>query len=217
MKSSPVRCSQCQVENQRTRKFCRECGERLLSPCPQCGFGNHQGDKFCGECGHPLFSPSETGSPEPSPPVLSWDEKLAKIQRYLPKGLTEKILAQKEKIEGERKQVTVMFCDLVGFTSISEKLGHEEVYALIDRIMEILIHQVHAYEGTVNKMTGDGIMALFGAPIAMEDAPQRALRSALAISREMNQYAEKGRRGKEPPPVQMRIGIHTGPVVVGTL
>jgi class 3 adenylate cyclase/tetratricopeptide (TPR) repeat protein len=217
MKSSPARCSRCQAENQRTRKFCRECGERLLSPCPRCSFGNHPGDKFCGDCGHPLLSPSETGSPEPSPPDLSWDEKLAKLQRYLPKGLTEKILGQKEKIEGELKQVTVMFCDLAGFTSISEKLGHEEVYALIDRIMEILIHQVHAYGGTVNKMTGDGIMALFGAPIALEDAPQRALRSALAISREMDPFAEKGRPENGTPPLRMRIGIHTGPVVVGTL
>jgi class 3 adenylate cyclase/tetratricopeptide (TPR) repeat protein len=217
MKAFPVRCSKCQVENQKARKFCRECGERLLPPCPRCGFGNHQGDKFCGDCGQSLSPPSEMEGREPTSPDLSWDEKLAKIQKYLPKGLTEKILAQKDKIEGERKQVTVMFCDLVGFTSISEKLGHEEAYALIDRIMEILIHQVHAYEGTVNKMTGDGIMALFGAPIALEDAPQRALRSALAISREMNQYAEKGKREKGTPPVQMRIGIHTGPVVVGTL
>jgi class 3 adenylate cyclase/tetratricopeptide (TPR) repeat protein len=174
-------------------------------------------DKFCGECGQVLSSALPTHSEELPHADLTWNEKLAKIQRYLPKGLTEKILAQKEKIEGERKQVTVMFCDLVGFTSISEKLDHEEVYALIDRIMEILIHQVHAYEGTVNKMTGDGIMALFGAPIALEDAPQRALRSALAISREMNQYAEKGKRENGPPPLRMRIGIHTGPVVVGTL
>ena len=216
MGSSPVKCPKCQVENQRTHKFCGECGEKLLSPCPRCGFGCRRGDKFCGDCGHSLSPPFETESPDPSSPGLSWDEKLAKIQKYLPKGLTEKILAQKEKIEGERKRITVMFCALVGFTSISEQLGHEEVYALFDRIMEILIHQIHAYEGTVNKITGGGIMVLFGAPIALEDAPQRALRSALAISRELSKYAEEYKQEKGAD-VPMRIGIHTGPVVVGTL
>ena len=200
MKSSTVKCSACQAENQRARKFCRECGNKLLSSCPHCGFENHLGDRFCGGCGHPLAHPSETKTREPLPQDLSWDEKLAKIQKYLPKGLTEKILAQKERIEGERKQVTVLFCDMVGFTSLSEKMEHEELYALVDQIMEILIHQVHAYEGTVNKMTGDGIMALFGAPIALEDAPQRAIRSALAISRELNKFGDRWKQGKGIPP-----------------
>jgi class 3 adenylate cyclase/tetratricopeptide (TPR) repeat protein len=142
---------------------------------------------------------------------------LAKIQKYLPQGLTEKILAQKNRIEGERKQVTVLFCDIVGFTSLSERIGHEEVYSLMDQVFGVLIHQVHAYGGTVNKMTGDGIMALFGAPIALEDAPQRALRSALAISRELNRFSERQKQERGIPPVQMRIGIHTGLVVVGSL
>ncbi len=217
MKSSAAKCSKCQAENQRSRKFCRECGDKLLSSCSRCGFENHAGDRFCGGCGRSLSQPPETITQELSPHDLSWDEKLAKIQKYLPKGLTEKILAQKEKIEGERKQVTVMFCDVVGFTSLSEKMEHEEVYALVDQIMGILIHQVHAYEGTVNKMTGDGIMALFGAPIALEDAPQRAIRSALAISRDLNRFGERWKQEKGASPVQMRIGIHTGPVVVGTL
>ena len=112
-------------------------------------------------------------------------EKLELLKRYIPKNLIEKILAQKDKIEGERKQVTVMFCDMEGFTSLSELLGPEEAYSFMDRIYEILIHKVHDYEGTVNEMTGDGIMALFGAPIALEDAPQRAIRSAFAIHREI--------------------------------
>jgi len=217
MKSSAVKCSGCQAENQWSRKFCRECGDKLLSSCPQCGFENHLGDKFCGGCAHSLSQPSEAMARESSPHDLTWDEKLAKIQKYLPKGLTEKILARKEKIEGERKQVTVLFCDMVGFTSLAEKMEHEELYVLVDQIMEILIHQVHAYEGTVNKMTGDGIMALFGAPIALEDAPQRAIRSALAISRELNKFGDRWKREKGIPPLQMRTGIHTGPVVVGTL
>jgi class 3 adenylate cyclase len=111
---------------------------------------------------------------EPPPKDLSFDEKLEKIQRYLPKGLTEKILTQRGKIEGERKQVTVIFCDMEGYTAFSERLGPDEAYSIMDQVYEILIHKVHDYEGTVNEMTGDGIMALFGAPIALEDGGRSA-------------------------------------------
>jgi ABC-type oligopeptide transport system substrate-binding subunit/class 3 adenylate cyclase len=155
---------------------------------------------------------------EPSFRDLAFDDKLAKIQRYLPKGLTEKILAQRGKIEGERKQVTVLFCDMEGFTPLSERLGPEEAYSVMDQVYEILIHRVHDYEGTVNEMTGDGIVALFGAPIAVEDAPQRAIRSSLAIHREMAKFSDKIKQEREGIVIlKMRIGIHTGPVVVGTL
>jgi class 3 adenylate cyclase len=208
-----MKCPECQIENPETRKFCRECGAKLILLCPQCSSGNLPRDKFCGECGHNLTLPSEVSPTEPS-----LDEKIAKIQKYLPKGLTEKILSQREKIEGERKQVTVMFCDMEGFTAFTEKLGPEEAYGIMDQIYELLIHKVHDYEGTVNEMTGDGIMALFGAPIALEDAPQRAIRSALAIHREMAKFSDRIKQETEGiPPLKMRIGIHTGPVVVGTL
>jgi len=208
-----MKCPKCQAENPDERKFCHECGAKLLLMCPQCGSENLPSDKFCGECGHNLTLPSELSTKD-----LSFDEKLDKIQRYLPKGLTEKILTQRDKIEGERKQVTVMFCDMEGFTSLVENLGPEEAYTIMDQVYEILIHKVHDYEGTVNEMTGDGIMALFGAPIALEDAPQRAIRSALAIHREMVRFSDKLKQEKEDiPPFKMRIGIHTGPVVVGTL
>ena len=111
-----------------------------------------------------------------------------------------------------------MFCDLVGYTPLTEKLGPEEAYVLMDRIFEILIHKIHDFEGTVNEMTGDGVMGLFGAPIALEDAPQRAIRSALAIHWEMARFNEQlQKEAKAIPPLRMRIGINTGPVVVGTL
>jgi len=181
--------------------------------CPQCGSENLPGDKFCGECGHSLTLPAE-----PSPKELSFDDKLDKIQRYLPEGLTEKILAQKGKIEGERRQVTVLFSDMVGFTPLTEQLGPEEAYTIMDQVYEILIHKVHDYGGTVNELTGDGIMALFGAPIALEDAPQRAIRSALATHREIAKFSERvNQEQKGIAPLKMRIGINTGPVVVGTL
>ena len=179
--------------------------------CPECGATTPAKGKFCMECGYKLTS-------EPAPKTISLDGKLEKLQRYLPKGLTEKILAQRDRIEGERKQLTVMFCDLVGFTPMVEKLGPEEAYGVIDQLYEILIHKVRDYEGTVNDMAGDGIMALFGAPIALEDAPQRAIRSAMAIHREMAKFSDRIRQKNEGlPPLRMRIGIHTGPVVLGTL
>jgi class 3 adenylate cyclase/tetratricopeptide (TPR) repeat protein len=208
-----MKCPKCRYENPEDIKFCGECGARLDRICPSCNSPNPPQFKFCGECGHKFVVPAET-----LPKDLSVDEKIEKIQKYLPRGLAEKILSQKDRIEGERKQVTVMFCDLEGFTALSERLGPEEAYKVMDEIYEILIHKVHDYEGTVNEMTGDGIMALFGAPIALEDAPQRAIRSAYAIHREIARFSDRLKLEKENiAPLKMRIGIHTGPVVVGTL
>jgi class 3 adenylate cyclase/tetratricopeptide (TPR) repeat protein len=208
-----MKCPKCQFENPETAKFCVECGDKLEIICPNCDVSNVPSFKFCAECGHNLSLP-----PEPSPKELPFDQKIDKIRRYLPKGLTEKILAQRDRIEGERKQVTVMFCDMEAYSQISEKLGPEEAYGIMDQVYEILIHKVHDYEGTVNEMTGDGIMALFGAPIALEDATQRAIRSAMAIHREMARFSNKKKEEREDiPTLKMRVGIHTGPVVVGTL
>jgi class 3 adenylate cyclase/tetratricopeptide (TPR) repeat protein len=208
-----MRCPECQFDNREGANFCNECGYKFELTCPECGTTNRVGSKFCDECGTKLSLPIEQ-----APKDLSFDQKIAKLQKYLPKGLTEKILSQRDRIEGERKQVTVMFCDMENFTPLSESLGIEEAYSVVDRIYEILIHKVHEYEGTVNEMTGDGIMALFGAPLALEDAPQRAIRSSLAIHREISKFSHKLRQErKDVPPVKMRIGIHTGPVVVGTV
>ena len=208
-----MECPKCQFENADGMNFCGKCGAKLERLCPQCNFGNPSEYEFCGKCGYKLSLSSETATKE-----LSFDEKLTKIQKYLPKGLTEKILSQRDRIQGERKQVTVMFCDMEDFTKLSEKLGPEDAYTIMDKVYEILIHKVHDYEGTVNEMTGDGIMALFGAPIALEDAPQRAIRSSLSIHREMAKFNDGLKQEKDNiPPIRMRIGIHTGPVVVGTL
>ena len=208
-----MKCPKCQFENLIEAKFCNECGSKLELACPECNKPNPPGSKFCNECGQNLDLPSKS-----PPKELSFDEKIEKIQRYLPQGLTEKILSQKNKIEGERKQVTVMFCDMAGYTSLSEILGPEEAYSIMDQVYEILIHKVHEFEGTVNEMTGDGILALFGAPIAIEDAPQRSIRVAMAIHQEMSKLNDRLKKENAGlPALKMRIGIHTGPVVVGTL
>jgi len=181
--------------------------------CPSCGSPITPGKGFCGDCGQNLTEPVTATHKE-----LTFEEKLDKIQKYLPKDLTEKILSQRGKIEGERKQVTVMFCDLKGFTPMVEKIGADEAFAVMDQVYELLIHAVRDYEGTINEMKGDGIIALFGAPIALEDAPQRAIHSALSVHRQLSILNDKLRREKKEIPIlRMRIGIHSGPVVVGTL
>ncbi|MFC1895878.1 adenylate/guanylate cyclase domain-containing protein, partial [Thermodesulfobacteriota bacterium] len=208
-----MKCPECQADNPGDAKFCIGCGNPMEILCSKCGAKTPAKGKFCKECGHDLSAPSKQ-----PPKDLSFEDKLDKIQRYLPKGLTEKILSQRDKIEGERKQVTVMFCDMEGFTALSEKIDPEEAYSIMDQVYEILIHKVHDYEGTVNEMTGDGVVALFGAPIALEDAPQRAIRSAHAIHREMVRFNEKMKQEEKTlPSLRMRIGIHAGPVVVGSL
>ena len=181
-----MKCPQCQLENREGAKFCKKCGAKLELICPECGTLLTSDCLFCDECGFKV-----SNFPERAHKELPLDEKLTKIQKYLPKGLTEKILSQRDRIEGERKQVTVMFCDMAGFTSLIEKLDPESAYGVVDQVYEILIHKVHDYDGTVNEMTGDGIMALFGAPIALEDAPQRAIRSSMAIHREMIRLSDK--------------------------
>ena len=208
-----MQCPKCQFDNVEDASFCSKCGTKLEITCPECGRKLAPDSNFCNKCGHDLRKPAEAPTKD-----LSFDEKLTKIQRYLPEGLADKILAQRDRIEGERREVTVMFCDLEGFTALTGRLGPEEAYSVMDQVYEILIHKVHDFGGTVNEMTGDGVVALFGAPIALEDAPQRAIRSAIAIHREMTKFSAQVTKEKAGiAPFKMRIGIHTGPVVVGTL
>jgi len=204
-----MKCSKCEFDNHEDVKFCVKCGTELEIECPNCEAKIPSGKKFCSDCGHNLASLSE-----PFPKSNSFDHRFDKIQRYLPMGIKDKILAQRDRIEGERKQVSVMFCDMKDFVHMVERLGSERSYDIMDLVYEILIHKVHEFEGTVNEMTGDGIMALFGAPIALEDAPQRAVSSALSIHREIDKFNDQH---KDIGPIKMRIGINTGPVIVGTL
>ena len=180
--------------------------------CQRCGFESPAEMHFCGKCGYELTASSDLSSK-----AHPLEEKLARIQRYLPEGLTKKILAQKDRIEGERRQVTIMFCDMKGFTPLTHKLGPEETFVLMERVLEIMILKVHQYEGTVNEIRGDGILALFGALDALEDAPQRAIRASVAIHKGIADFNEKMKDEHRIPPILLRIGINTGTVVIGTV
>src|SRR5262249_23666479 len=159
-------CSSCGSENREGRRFCAECGARLSFACAACGASNQPGERFCGDCGKQLTKAARESTPrEP--------------RSYTPRHLAEKILTSRSALEGERKQVTVLFADVKGSMDLAEQVDPEEWHRIMDRFFAILSEGVHRFEGTINQYTGDGIMALFGAPIAHEDHAQRACYAAL--------------------------------------
>src|SRR3989442_6359242 len=213
-----MECPGCQHANPPNTKFCGECGTRLQSLCPACQAANPPTNKFCSECGQRLGGPA--GAPAAVPAATAAPaappERFASPDAYSPKLLAEKILTPKAALEGERKSVTVMFSDVSGFTAMSERLDPEEVHTIMDCAFEVILSEVHRYEGTINQFLGDGVMALFGAPIAHEDHAHRALSAALAIQRELKPLADDVRRmhGVE---FRMRMGVNTGLVVIGAI
>jgi class 3 adenylate cyclase len=205
-----MRCPRCQHENREGARFCAACGSALAARCPACGHQPPPGAAFCDHCGTPVAGsvPTTTSPPLAARPQIR--------QAYTPKHLAEKILTARSALEGERKQVTVLFADVAGFTTLAEQLDPEIVHDLINRCFERITTEVHRFEGTINQYTGDGVMALFGAPIAHEDSPRRAVHAALGIQRALREIAQtlRAERGLS---LQMRIGINTGPVVVGKI
>jgi class 3 adenylate cyclase len=152
--------------------------------CPACRHPNPDGQKFCGECGTKLVA-AGPATPGPDPVRRHLGDRFASPATYTPKHLADKILISRAAIEGERKQVTVMFCDVANYTSFADALDPEDVHAVMDRVFAAVLDAVHRYEGTINQFLGDGVMALFGAPIAHEDHAVRALRAALALRRNL--------------------------------
>ena len=187
-------CSACGVIARPGAKFCHECGARLEWVCPGCGVPVASDQRFCAECGAPL-----PGAATSEPPA-----RFASPRGYTPAHLAERILKERTALEGERKQVTVLFADVSGFTSLAETLDPEAVHGLMSRAFELMLAEIHRYEGTVNQFLGDGLMALFGAPVAHEDHARRAalalgdLERAEAELRTASGFAERGgERGSE--------------------
>jgi class 3 adenylate cyclase/tetratricopeptide (TPR) repeat protein len=200
-----MNCPKCQADNKEEAKFCRKCGTKLSLLCPVCGSENLFDDKFCDQCGHALTEPVRAPSIDYGQP-----------QSYTPKHLADKILTSRSSVEGERKLVTVLFADVANYTSISEKLDPEEVHQIMDGCFQILMDEIHRHEGTINQFTGDGVMALFGAPLAHEDHAQRACHAALSIQKAIGEYSESLNK-QWALDFKMRIGLNSGPVVVGAI
>jgi len=200
-----MKCPRCQHENEAGAKFCEECAAPVALACANCGRQLSETAKFCPECAHPTGSPAAGTTPRFTTP-----------ETYTPKHLAERILNSKSALEGERKQVTVLFADLKGSMELLADRDPEEARALLDPVLEKMMEAVHHYEGTVNQVMGDGIMALFGAPVAHEDHAVRACYAALRMQRRVSLYADEiQRRGGTP--VQIRVGLNSGEVVVRTI
>jgi class 3 adenylate cyclase len=197
-----MKCPRCQHENLQGARFCEECATPLARICSNCGTALSATAKFCHACAHPVASTG--GTPSRSP------------DSYIPKHLAEKILTSKAALEGERKQVTVLFADLKGSMELLADRDPEEARKILDPILERMMEAVHRYEGTVNQVMGDGIMALFGAPLAHEDHAVRACYAALRMQASVKQYAEEIHR-TEGVPIQIRVGLNSGEVVVRSI
>ena len=190
-------CAKCKTENPDGLKFCNECGATFKAPCASCGFENAPTAKFCGNCGSPIGRSAAAKQPGASAIRLA-----------------EAVNA--ETLEGERKTVTALFADIKGSMELMEDLDPEEARAIVDPALKLMMDAVHRYGGFVVQSTGDGIFALFGAPAAHEDHPQRGLYAALSLQEQLSRYSSE-LRSKGRLPLQARVGLNTGEVVVRSL
>jgi len=195
-------CPKCRAENLPDSRFCEACGNALEVRCPACGTGNRPTGRFCRQCRAPL-----AGHP--------YQQTTASPVSYTPRHLAEKILSSRAALEGERKQVTVLFADVKSSMELAESLDPEEWHRILERFFEILSEGVHRFEGTVNQYTGDGIMALFGAPIAHEEHAQRACYAALHLAESLRRYTNELRLSRGLL-FSVRL-LNSGEVVVGKI
>ncbi len=217
-----MRCSSCGTELLPGGKFCTNCGAAAQIPCANCGAPVEPSWRFCPDCGRELGAraPAPVAAPAPTPaaptPAQTASEaRLSRLSRHIPETLAERIRAAGA-VAGERKRATVFFCDLVGSTALAETLDPEEYRDLLEQYLELVLSEIYRFEGIVNQLAGDGMMALFGAPIAAEDAPERAVLAALAIQRELAALSAR-LTADGGVALRARIGIHTGVVVAGTV
>src|SRR5216684_2592987 len=201
-----MRCSTCAAENREGRKFCAECGAPLNARCASCGAENEPAEKFCGECGVTLADKVQAVSA--SAPAT----KLTVPEIHVTPGQPDASAVP----DGERKTVTAVFADIKGSMELMEELDPEAARAIVDPALKLMIEAVARYDGYVVQPTGDGIFALFGAPVAHEDHPQRALYAALRMQDEVRRYANR-QRAEGRAPLQIRVGANTGEVVVRSI
>jgi len=198
-----MRCEKCGTENPAGKRFCGDCGAALANRCAQCGADNPPEKKFCGDCGAALATaarPSTArGNSDASPIRVASDAPL-----------------EASAADGERKTVTALFADIKGSTELEQDLDPEEARAIVDPALKLMIDAVRRYDGYIVQSTGDGIFALFGAPVAHEDHPQRALYAALRMQEELKKYSARLREAGNLP-IEARVGVNTGEVVVRSI
>jgi class 3 adenylate cyclase/tetratricopeptide (TPR) repeat protein len=198
-----MNCRRCDANNREGVRFCEECGARLAATCPACGAEVIPTKRLCGACG------AELGAAPLS-------RRFNSVEAYTPVHIAEKILTSRAALEGERKQVTVLFADMQGSMEVLVDRDPEEARKILDPVLERMMEAVHNYEGTVNQVMGDGIMALFGAPLAHEDHAVRASYAALRMRDAVKQYAEEIHRTRGIP-IHIRVGLNSGQVVVRSI
>jgi class 3 adenylate cyclase/tetratricopeptide (TPR) repeat protein len=201
-----MRCPQCEHENPPEARFCNACGAGLATACRACGQANAPGSRFCSACGQALPPSAAAAS------LTRFDSPGA----YTPPHLAQRILASRETLAGERKQVTVLFADTKGSMELLADRDPEDARRLLDPVLERMMDAVHRYEGTVNQVLGDGIMALFGAPLAHENHAVRACYAALRMQEDVGRYGDETQRAHGVP-IQIRVGLNSGEVVVGSI
>src|SRR5918999_4862571 len=204
-----MQCPQCQHDNREQAKFCEGCGTPLVANCATCGTELGPSARFCGECGIPVAARSSAASS----PVSAPTSRFASPHTYTPQHLAERIISSRGALEGERKQVTVLFADLKGSMELLADRDPEDARRILDPVLERMMEAVHQYEGTVNQVMGDGIMALFGASLAHEDHAVRACYAALRIQESVKRYAEQLQKTQNVR-IQIRVGLNSGQVVV---
>src|SRR5918999_2200431 len=207
-----MQCPQCQHDNREQAKFCEGCGTPLVANCATCGTELGPSARFCGECGIPVAARSSAASS----PVSAPTSRFASPHTYTPQHLAERIISSRGALKGERKQLTVLFADLKGSMELLADRDPEDARRILDPVLERMMEAVHRYEGTVNQVMGDGIMALFGAPLAHEDHAVRACYAALRMQAAVQQYAAEVQRSHGVP-LHIRVGLNAGEVVVRSI
>jgi class 3 adenylate cyclase len=200
-----VNCSKCGTNNPSTNNFCAKCGNALAKLCAKCQTENPATSNFCGKCGASLINDESAAA---ATPLVS---DAAAGVRVAPESIDDSM-----RLDGERKTVTALFADIKGSMDLMEDLDPEEARAVVDPALKLMMDAVHRYDGYIVQSTGDGIFALFGAPVAHEVHPQRALYAALRIQDEMRRYSTKLREAGNRP-IEARVGINTGEAVVRSI
>ncbi len=208
-----MKCPNCSHNNLPEAKFCENCGQPMERICPNCHTPVNPDAKFCHNCGHQLSGVEAEA--RPAKPTRS--QSLDALRRSAPEAMAGKILAERERMQGERKLVTALFADIVGSMSLAEAMDPEDWREIVGGAHQRVSQAVYTYEGTIAQLLGDGVLAFFGAPLAHEDDPERAIRAGLSLLDAIRTYASELRAAGRADDFQVRVGLNTGLVVVGDI